>query len=349
VGYKGQELHYPVWTADGRSLLVVEGDSSSNGGVTRIPLDAPDRAQRLGGLEHVKRLTLSHDGTKLVFARGGDDSEIWRFDLRNPSASGPLASSTLWDGDGQYSPDGRRLAFTSNRSGGRELWVGDADGSNAQPITRFNGPVAGTPRWSPDSRQIAFDGRPGGNSDIFVVSADGGPMRQLTKTPGEDARPAWAADGQSIYFSSDRGGRFEIWRMDVNGDNPVQVTRNGAAAVLASPERPYLFYKRFGGGTPVYRVREDGSEDEPYSEPSFAFLPFAVTRSGLWFIGDATTPAADWAVRVQRFADRKAAEMALFSWEPSGLAISVSPDERHVLVTRPDTTGTDLRLVSGFR
>jgi dipeptidyl aminopeptidase/acylaminoacyl peptidase len=349
VDFKGQELHNPVWMADGRSLLVVEGDSSSNGGVTRIPLDAPARAQRLGGLEHVKRLALSRDGTKLVFSRGGDDSEIWRFDLRDPSKSGRLASSTLWDGDAQYSPDGRRIAFASNRNGGRELWVSDADGGNAQPVTHFDGPVPGTPRWSPDGRQIAFDGRPGGNSDIFVVSADGGLIRQLTKTPGADARPAWSADGQAIYFSSDRSGRPEIWRMGLDGQNPAQVTRDGGAAVLASPERPYVFYKRFGSNTPVYRIREDGTGDEPFSEPTFAFLPFAVTTSGLWYVGLPTPARARFAVRVMRLSDRKAADVAHFDWPPGGLAISVSPDERYVLVTRQDTSGTDLRLVNGFR
>ena len=347
VAYKGQELHSPVWTADGRSLLVIEGDTSSNGGVTRIPLDAPARARRLGGLEHVKTLALSHDGTTLVFSRGGDNSDIWRLDLADPSKSGPLASSTLWDGDAQYSPDGRRLVFASNRNGGRELWVSDADGNNALPITHFNGPVPGTPRWSPDGRRIVFDGRPDGNSDIFIVSVDGGPVRQLTKTPGEDARPAWGPDGQTIYFASDRTGRAEIWRMGVDGANPVQVTRDGGSAVLAAPDGQHVFYKRLGG--PVRRIRLDGTGDEAVSEPSFASLSFALTASGLWFVTTPTATSLEWTLRVKRFADGQTSDAVHFSWMPSGLALSVSADERSALLTRIDTSGTDLWVVNDFR
>jgi len=346
--YEGQESHNPIWTADGANLLVIEGDSSSNGGVTRIPIDTPARAQRIAGLERAKTLTISRDGTRLAFARGGDNVDIWRFDLRDASRSGRLAPSTLWDGDAHYSPDGTRLVFASNRSGPRELWVGDADGNNAQPITRFNGPVPGTPRWSPDGRQIAFDGRPDGHSDIFIVSAGGGPVRQVTRRPGEDARPAWSADGQSLYFSSDRSGQPEIWRMSADGGNPSQITTRGALAVLAAPDGQTLFYKR--GAGPVYRIRTDGTHDEPASpEPAFAFLPFALTSSALWFVTAPTTNRPEYVVRMMRLADGRTSDAAPFDWAPSGLALSVSPDERYALLTRLDTSGTDLLLVSDFK
>lgn len=165
VAYNGQEARFPTWTPDGRSLLVIDGSSSSNGGVARIPLDAPAATMRLGGLNHAKTIALSRDGTKLVFSRGGDNSDVWRVDLHEPARSGRLAPSTLWDGDAVYSPDGQRIAFSSNRGGARERWVANANGDDAQPVTSFNGPIVGTPRWSPDGRQLVFDARPDGNSD----------------------------------------------------------------------------------------------------------------------------------------------------------------------------------------
>src|SRR5439155_26799828 len=99
-----------------------------------------------------------------------------------------------------YAPAGRRIAFSSNRSGPREIWVAGADGANPQQLTNFGGPVTGTPRWSPDSRLIAFDSRPNRNADIFIVPAGGGTPRQMTDAPGEDARPTWSLDGQWIFF-----------------------------------------------------------------------------------------------------------------------------------------------------
>ena len=256
--YKGQEAHTPIWTADGHSLLIIDGSSTSNGGVARIPVDAPDTAVHLGGLEHATSIALSRDGNKLIFTRGGDNSDIWRVDVHDPAKSARVAASTLWDGNAEYSPDGQRIAFSSNRGGARELWVANANGDDAQAVTSFNGPIVGMPGWSPDGRQLVFDARPDGNADIFVVSADGGQMRQLTKRPGEDARPAWSADGRSIYFSSDRGGANEIWRMPAEGGEAVQITRHGGMAVIASADGQRLYYRPNDKGA-TFAIDPDGT------------------------------------------------------------------------------------------
>ncbi len=84
-----------------------------------------------------------------------------------------LISSNREQRDPQYSPDGRKIAFGSARSGPNEIWVSDADGQAAMQLTHFGG-YCGSPRRSPDSSQIAFDARPNGNPDIFVIRADGG-------------------------------------------------------------------------------------------------------------------------------------------------------------------------------
>jgi serine/threonine protein kinase/Tol biopolymer transport system component len=349
VGYTGPALHSPVWTADGRDLLVIAGHATSNGGVVRIPIDAPEHAVRLGGLEHAQTLAISRDGTKLAFSRGGNNEDVWRVDLRDPAASGALAPSTLWDGDAAYSPDGRRIAFASNRGGALELWVADAAGENAQPVTSFNGPVLGTPRWSPDGQQIAFDSRPDGNSDIFVVPAAGGPVRQLTKAPAEDARPAWSADGHVIYFSSNRSGRSEIWRMTPDGADPAPITHQGGEAAVASLDGRYLYYRRGGTAGAIYRIRPDGTGDiQVTSETVYAVLPFAVTASRLWFVAPPTPARAYWSIRALLFADDRFVEAARLDARPDGHQMAVSPDERYALLTKIDLSGTDLLLVNNF-
>ena len=350
LNYKGQGLRNPVWTADGKSILVVDGSPTSNGGVTRIPINNPGKAQRLAGLERAIDLTISRDGTKLVFPRGTENSDLWRIDLRDPSNSGRFASSTLFDGGAEYSPDGQRITFSSNRGGGREIWVADANGENATAVTSFNGPIAGTGRWSPDSRLIAFDSRPDGNSDIFVVPAGGGPVRQLTRTPGEDARPAWSGDGRSIFFSSDRSGRNEIWRIPADGGDAVQVTHDGGAVVVTSVDGQHLFYKRRLDSGPIYDIHPDGSGDTVIvPETTFAVLPYTATASGIWWVSTPTRDRNYWSIRTLRFADRKIVEVTKLESLAYALNLSLSPDERYVLLTKPDTSGTDLLLVNNFR
>ncbi len=102
--------------------------------------------------------------SRLVYVRGTDAFSIWRVDTARvgaPASSPPTAAiaSTKWDMSPQFSPDGRRVAFNSNRSGPTEVWLANPDGSNAVQLTSMiatTGAIeAGTPRWSPDGRLIA--------------------------------------------------------------------------------------------------------------------------------------------------------------------------------------------------
>ena len=112
-------------------------------------------------------------------------------------------------------PDGRRVAFPSDRSGVMEIWRANADGSDAVQLTRLGGPSAGPRRWSPDGRHIAFDAIRGTSVHIFVMNADGGEVRQLTMGAGRHFMPAWSHDGRSIYYGSNRSGTHQIWRIPV--------------------------------------------------------------------------------------------------------------------------------------
>jgi dipeptidyl aminopeptidase/acylaminoacyl peptidase len=195
-----------------------------------------------------------------------------------------------------------------------------------------------------------FDSRPNGNSDIFVVPSAGGATRQLTKLPGEDARPAWSADGKSIYFSSDRTGENEIWRMSADGGDPAQITHHGGLAVVAAPDGQHLYYRRLDSRDGIYQIGVDGSGDTAFVPPPvFAYLTFAVTRSGIWFVALPTAAHPGWHLKMFRFADRQTVDMATLPFQPDGLGLSVSPDERYVLITKPDPAGSDLLLVNDFR
>jgi Tol biopolymer transport system component len=350
VPYGGTDPTSPVWTADGRDLLVIEGVASSNGGVVRVPADGSRPGERIPGLEGAARtagLTVARAGQRLAMSRDGLDAAIWRVDLKDPAASGPIAASTLHDEGADFSSDDRRIAFSSNRLGAREIWVADVTGEQALSLTNFGGPVPGTARWSPDDRLIAFDGRPHGNSEIFVVAATGGALRQLTTDAGEDARPAWSHDGQSIYFSSTRSGRNEIWRMTADGRDPVQVTRGGGSTVAVAPDGTWLYYQRPDSPF-IHRIRPDGTGDSVAVAENTRFLALTTTARGLWFLAN-PAPGSGPRIRVLRFSDNTITDAAALDFFPLPVGMSVSADERYVLVSRADSRGGDLLLVNGFR
>ena len=349
IANAGHSARLPVWTADGAHLLVIDGAPTSNGGVVRVRVDGSEPAERLSGLEHASSLALSRDGGRLAIGRGGINADLWRIDLKDPSASGAIARSTLLEEGADYSPDGKRLAFSSNRLGAREIWVADATGENAIPLTRFGGPVPGSAKWSPDGHEIAFDARPEGNADIFVVPAAGGAVRQLTKSPADDGRPVWSRDGRAIYFTSTRGGRSEIWRMGADGSGAAKVIDAEGLWLAASRDNDWLYYR--GNTLPfvIRRVRGDGTGDSVFV-PEEARV-FATTTSGLWFVSRLAKPGERVTanLRVLRFADNTIHDVAHLDFLPMVVGMSVSPDERYALVTKPDISGTDLLIVNDFR
>jgi Tol biopolymer transport system component len=344
--YDGRETSLPVWAPDG-SLLLIEGAPSSNGGVVRASIDGSRPAEVIAGLEHAGSIALAADAGRLAFHRPGIDVDIWRLDLENPAAHGRLAPSTMWEEGADYSPDGTQLAFSSNRSGAREIWVSDLSGERARQLTSFGGPVPGWARWSPDGRQIAFDGRPAGNSEIFVVAAGGGPVRQLTTDPAEDARPAWGPDG-SIYFASNRTGRTEIWRMAADGGNLVQITREGGNTVEVSPDGAWVYYQGPAAPRIIHRIRPDGRDHAVVVAEDVRVGMFRPTAQGLWFLNNPAPGQATTALRILQ-PDGTIRDVLPVDFVPISVGMSIAPGGRAVLVTRNDRTGSDLLVVKGFR
>src|SRR5438132_13913975 len=131
--------------------------------------------------------TISLASHRLAFVESFQDANVWRLPLTAVSVEAKtptkLIYSTRYDSSAQYSPDGKRIAFRSDRSGSNEIWLCDSDGNNAMQLTDVRGPLAGSPRWSPDGKYIAFDSRHEGQSRVYVISVDGGRVRRLTDNP----------------------------------------------------------------------------------------------------------------------------------------------------------------------
>ena len=129
-----------------------------------------------------------------------------------------LTSASRLETEPSWSPDGRFLVYSSDRSGNLDIWVQAVDGI-ATRVTSSQAPES-YPAWSPDGRLIAFT-REGTGAGIFVVRAAGGPEKQIADF---GARPQWSADGLAIlFYSSARPGRREGFLVGLDGSVPRAV------------------------------------------------------------------------------------------------------------------------------
>jgi eukaryotic-like serine/threonine-protein kinase len=229
---------------------------------------------------------ISEKAHRLVFTRNVRDTNIWRLAL----GTGPLpvldklAVSSFREVAPQYSPDGKRLVFHSNRGGSVQIWVADADGSKAEQLTSMDEvATTGTARWSPDGTQISFDSNAGsGGYHIYVIDARGGQPRAITTGATRNFVTCWSRDGRWIYFTSDRSGRLEIWRALATGGGHEQVTKTGAESPMISPDGRWLYFIRRDGDS-LWRVPIGGGAETRLADGLYRYN-YAVLDAGVYYV-----------------------------------------------------------------
>ncbi len=143
----------------------------------------------------------------------------------NGSAQTNITNNFASDFMSVWSPDGRKIAFASDRDGNSEIYVMDPDGSNPVRLT-YNDATDQYPGWSPDGSKITFESDRDGNFEIYVMNADGSSPVNLTHNPARDEQAAWSPDAESIAFATNRDGNFEIYVMASDGTQQSRVTND---------------------------------------------------------------------------------------------------------------------------
>lgn len=341
---------YPAWLPGGKEILL-----SARGGLWRLPVfeeDPPARLPFVGedGVSPVVSHPRPGKPSRLVYARSFIDENIWRIEAPAPGApatSPPTVaiSSTRAEIHPQFSPDGRRVVFTSTRSGPWEIWVSDPDGGNAVKLTSMDASNTGGPSWSPDGRWIVFGSDQPGQFDLYVIAATGGKPRRLTSDPAFDQGAIYSKDGKWLYFTSNRTGQFQIWRMPATGGDAIQLTRNGGWIVSEAPDGAHLYYIDIPmTPKPVWRVPAAGGQPVKIVDGVFGWF-FRAAEKGIYY---ADRPDGETRLRFYDFATGRSTTLA-GNLGQIDFAPGISPDGRTILYSQIDSTVDDLMLVENFR
>jgi dipeptidyl aminopeptidase/acylaminoacyl peptidase len=244
------------WSPDGTRLVVVSrmGPSDNRTG------DPKERSD----VRHYK-----NSGYKFNDSGWFDDrrTHFWVVDVKSGEAKQITEGNDWNDSDPQWSPDGKRIAFVSNRTGkefdedrNSDVWVINADGTGKLIKISDHLESDNQPRWSPDGKWIAFTGeiQDRDHPKIYVAPAKGGAPSSLAAN-GLDLIPGgleWSADGKSIYFETGVKGEVHLFRVDVPAKTVSQVT-SGPRAI-----RNVDF--NFGAGRMVYLGNDFKRSDDLY-------------------------------------------------------------------------------------
>jgi dipeptidyl aminopeptidase/acylaminoacyl peptidase len=206
------------WSPDGKLLVCLSKSGPSD--TSKSPSD----------VRHYKHITYKFNDTGWF-----DDkrAHLWVVDVASGAAKQTTDGNDWDDSDPQWSPDGRRLAFVSDRTGkafdgsrNTDIWVVDAAGGPLTKISTSEEPD-NSPRWSPDGRSIAFLGptEERAHPKVWIAASDGRTARLAAD--GLDLIPTalrWAEGGRALYFESGVKGTTHLFRIDLAAKRASQVT-----------------------------------------------------------------------------------------------------------------------------
>lgn len=235
-----------AWEPDSRTLLV----ASARGGRSRlwaVPADGGTPRFVIGGPGELSSPTFSPDAHEVIYERRHRALRLASVTIGDERTSAlPLPVATGEDRAPSLSPDGRRVAFVSDRSGNDELWIADADGSHARQLTHEKAEWVAAPHWAHDGRSLIVAAGVRGESDLYTVDADSGARRALT-TDHLSGEPSLSADGRTLYYASRSGPdampqlHRRTWPTFV-GD--VTLTSDGGTRAAESADGKHLYYTR---------------------------------------------------------------------------------------------------------
>jgi len=286
-------------------------------------------------------LTSSADGRLLAFARIERQTVLWQLPLNLPGPGRPLTPSTRSDWSPVLSPNGRALAFLSNRSGSEEAWLLDVTSGETRQLTHFNGPKLQDLAWSADSNMLLTSAPNGGQFDIFLIDKRSGASKPVAATALDERHGAFSPDGRAVLFVRRSGSRFELRRFDFVSGSDTAVLPSVMRLIPTEMAGPFVFTRPFEGGvwvaggrdgTPrkvvpfpdltrmrdivavknkVWTVQPDGKSTRLVSvdlqtgvQRPFRLLPDIARPSGIAIIGDTVVYARSLRVEADLFALR---------------------------------------------
>lgn len=322
--------------------------ASSRGGEFRIWRVVPGEAPSPSSIyaDSPIQFSLARLTPALAYSVVQNDPNIWRLDFGSPPRWQRVIASSGQDASPQFSPDGRRIAFRSDRSGSEQIWVAAADGSDAVPVTHGPGRPA-VPRWAPDSRTLVFNDA--SSQDLFLAEDRNGSW-QVHPFGQRGVHPVFSADGRFIFAA----GSGTITRFALPGGAAEIVSNSRALSLGLSPDGRYLYFVREPADTTLTRMEIATGRAERVIEGLVPYCTscWALSPDGIYYLGSRPKSSALQSLYYLDFRTHATRLLADYPEPilPIGIGpFSLSPDYRSLLTVRLDSPNADILRADNFR
>jgi Tol biopolymer transport system component len=345
----------PAWSPDGR-FLAYTTDERGHRDVVVLPLGGGEALRIAESEADEAQPAWSPDGSKIAFVsardrggrlhsvlaagaltgflqgRGGDVFVV-------PALGGTPAKLVENGYFPAWSPDGRQVAFSSERSGQWDLWLVSSDGGTPKRLTNDSN-IDYQPGWSPDGKWIAYGSGTAERFELRVLPAAGGAHQRVDSGVTWVLRPVWSADGRSIVYSGERNGLVGVWRLPMTGaknagpperltigpgaDVHAALSRDGRVAFSTIGGSPDLWEWSLSSGTLRQLTSDTGMESNARVSPDGKTLLYSSDRGGA---------RAYWALDLpngvpRRVTAGKGEAFGFARWSPDGRQIVFGRDGR---------------------
>ncbi len=289
------------WSPDDSTLIMAQqGSEYSELYEIKLSDSSMRRAPAAAGQTHANWPSVSAKTGAVAWTTWRYRVNLVRIDLQSPKKTvEPLLQSSRDENIAAYSPDGKHVAFKSDRSGEWAMWIGDADGSNLTQISKDGDPSA--PKWSPESRRILYGKSDGEKSEVFLVDVEERVPRKVRIASQDSGSPFWSHDGRWIYFQDEGSFQRKYWRCSLDCNRNETLVRDGpkAGVMQESDDGNYWYYASEEDPSGEVRVaRESWKNGRLAADETLAEIPslvdpwgFSVTKDGIYFVPAANTKA----------------------------------------------------------
>lgn len=265
-----------AWSPDSQTIFFgTHDDSIDRMGIWRIARTGGTPLQVTPAAMDAVDPALSRNG-KLVFTARNLVTTVVLHSLAEAMPDRVLFPAGTVDKTPTISPDGRLVAFASDRSGIEQLWVGKIGEPTPRQVTHFsNQGHVFFPAWSPDSQLVAFSLRNGAATNIFLYDLKNDSLRQITATRNRDITPVFGADGRYLYYSSNDDGTSRLWRVRTDGSERAEpMFWEATVGYVPSADGKWMYFVDSGKTLSLVRRNlQDGTSETVFQtsgSPSFS-------------------------------------------------------------------------------